>query len=269
MLKQFKPITPSLRHLKLLNLSNFFLRIKRLKSKSKNVTRKYGHNNQGRYTSYHKGGGHKRIYRILNQKEYNFSIVEGLEYDPFHSAFLMRLFDPLLSKFAYQIAPNNIKRGDIVRFNINNFKQKLGHTTVLQNIPIGSVIYNISFNAKTNTKLATAAGMYAQVIQKTNKFCLLKLKSGMFRYFPLNSIATLGRASNINHKLINYGKAGRTRWLNKRPTVRGVAMNPIDHPHGGGAGKTSSGRPCSTPWGKLTRGVRTSKKKSIYLFNTK
>ena len=271
-MKIFKPLTPSLRQVKLLNYKNIFIKKKYLKTSIKHITRHYGHNNKGRLTSYHKGGGHKRLYRLLNNtKLFDLSIIEGFEYDPFRSAFLMRLFNPLSLSFCYQIAPQNIKIGNIIRFNTKKTTYFIGSTTLLKNIPIGSFIYNLSFHSNNKTKLATSAGMYAQIIQHKGSLTLIKLKSGQFRYFPNNVYASIGRVSNVDHRYINYGKAGRIRWLNKRPTVRGVAMNPIDHPHGGGAGKTSSARPCCTPWGKLTRGVptRNLKKNNIYYISNR
>lgn len=139
---------------------------------------------------------------------------------------------------------------------------KIGHALSLDRIPLGSFIHNISLIPGKKSQLARAAGNYAQLIQKDQKYAKLKLRSGEQRFVSLNCTATLGTVSNENHNLISIGKAGRSRWLNKRPTVRGVAMNPVDHPHGGGQGKTSGGRPSVTPWGKPTKGQPTSRSKN-------
>lgn len=272
-LKTFKPTTPTLRHLKLINLQKYKLNKLLLKTQIKNITRKYGHNNKGHYTSFHKGGGHKRVYRFLNMRSFSYyAIVTHLEYDPYRTAFLMQLYNPFLKKYFYQLAPQNIRKGSVIRFKLNKTKLKLGHTTVLKNIAVGTIIHNISFNSYPNTKtrIASSAGLYAQLIQKSKTFCKIKLKSGRIRYIPKLSVASVGKISNPDHKLIKLGKAGRSRWLNRRPIVRGVAMNPIDHPHGGGAGKTSAGRPSVSPWGKLTKNVPTrNKKKNNYIIEKK
>lgn len=259
-LKHYRPLTPSLRFLKQIKYS-FLLKKKKLKSLSKKIVRKFGHMNNGQYSSYHKGGGHKRIFRILNQQPYNLGIIEGLEYDPYRSSFILRIFNLETKKSFYQLASEHLQRGDLVHYNLTFFEPQLGVTSYLQLFPVGSIFHNVQFYKNSQSKFAISAGTYVQLIQKTEKTCLLKLPSGKLKYFSLDIIGTFGRTSNIFHKLKCYGKAGRIRWLNKRPTVRGVAMNPIDHPHGGGQGKTSAGRPSVTPWGKLTKGFKTVKQK--------
>lgn len=265
-LKLYKPKTPTLRFLKTINYQ-FLLKIQKLKKFSKKIKRTFGHNNQGRYTSYHKGGGHKKIYRFLNNNLEFQGIIEGIEYDPYRTSFILRVYNLITKTNFYQLASDNLKRGDLIQTNLTSFKPKLGYSSILKLIPVGAILHNLQFFYKSKSRVAVAAGTYVQLIQKFPKQCLLKLCSGEFKFFSLNCIATFGRTSNLEHKLKSYGKAGRTRWLNKRPTVRGVAMNPIDHPHGGGQGKTAAGRPSCTPWGKLTKGVKTVKKKKIFLFN--
>jgi len=158
----------------------------------------------------------------------------------------------------YRLAPAMIKRGDIIRFQQKHFTYKIGHIAPLAILPYGAQICNLPITNKSKKTFSCAAGTYAQIIQKNTKYCVLKLSSGELRYMLSTTYGTFGRISNGEHKLITIGKAGRTRWLNKRPIVRGVAMNPIDHPHGGGQGKTSAGRPSVSPWGRLTKGVKTS-----------
>lgn len=261
-LKQYKPITPSQRFLKQINYLQL-LKIKKLKFYSKKIHRSFGKTRTGQLSSYHKGGGHKRIYRFLNQVVYETGIIEGLEYDPNRSSFLVRVFNLQTKKSFYQLASDYLQRGDIISYNFTYCEPKLGNTTLLDCIPLGTIIHNVQFKFNSKTKFSIAAGTYSQIIQKFQNNCLIRLSSGQLRYFPLNIFGTFGRTSNSEHQLRNYGKAGRIRWLNKRPTVRGVAMNPIDHPHGGGQGKTSAGRPSVTPWGKLTKGVKTVKNKKF------
>lgn len=257
-IKKFVATTPSLRFLKQVNYLNVFLKKKKIKQQCFGIHRCFGRNNSGRITSYHKGGGCKRVYRRITRSFSEFSIVEGLEYDPFRTAFLMRVFDIKTKSLHYQIAPQGIKRGDVLRFTYSNFKPKIGHSTFLSKLPLGSNIYNINFSVNNLLKSASvSAGTCSRIIQKTDKHCVIRLSSGHLRYFPLNAIGCFGKVSNKDHRLICIGKAGRSRWLNRRPIVRGVAMNPIDHPHGGGQGKTSAGRPSVSPWGKLTKGVKT------------
>jgi len=171
----------------------------------------------------------------------------------------------------YILAPEGLKKGDIIQSgpnsNLNN-----GSSLPLSNIPIGSIIHNISLNPFEKGKLIRSAGTSAQLLQKlSNKYAKIRLNSGELRLILLNCSATLGKVSNINHKKIKLGKAGRSRWLNKRPHVRGVAMNPVDHPHGGGEGKTSGGRPSVTPQGKITKGkpTRSKKKSNIFILETR
>ena len=254
---KFRPVTPSLRGAKLLQ-KPFLWKKKYLKSNTKGFSRSYGRNNFGRITSYHRGGGNKKLYRKVDFCRFSTSgIVEGIEYDPFRTAFLARVYNQELKTHAYIIAPKNIFLGATICSG-DKAEIQLGHSLPLERIPVGSLIHNVAFCSKKRGQVARAAGSYAQLIQKTRTYARLRLMSGEQRLFPLNSYATLGVVSNENSKLINLGKAGRKRWQNRRPYVRGVAMNPVDHPHGGGEGKTSGGRPSVTPWGKPARGAKTS-----------
>ena len=255
--KKIRPVTPSLRRVKLLQ-KPFLWKNKFLKSQTKGFTRSFGRNGFGRITSYHRGGGHKKLYRNIDfERVTTRGFVEGIEYDPFRTAFLARLYNREQKSHFYIIAPKNLFCGSFV--NSGNLADiQLGHSLPLEKIPVGSLVHNISSSVKKRGQIARAAGTFAQLIQKTRYYARLRLMSGEQRLFPLNSQATLGIVSNENLKLINLGKAGRNRWKNKRPHVRGVAMNPVDHPHGGGEGKTSGGRPSVTPWGKPTKGPKTS-----------
>lgn len=258
-LKYYKPITSSQRFLKQINYSHLS-KFKKLKFYSKSIHRSFGKMRNGQLSSYHKGGGHKRIYRFINSVIYNSGIVENLEYDPNRSAFLVRVFNLQTKKSFYQLASEYLQRGDIISFNFNYSEPTLGSSSSLYYMPLGTIIHNVQFSKNSKNKFSIAAGTYSQIIQKSDFTCIIKLSSGQLRTFPLTLLGTYGRTSNIEHQLRNYGKAGRIRWLNKRPTVRGVAMNPIDHPHGGGQGKTTAGRHPVTPWGKLTKGVKTVKR---------
>lgn len=259
-IRRYNPTTSSSRFLKQINYQNIFLKKKKIRSLCVNIPRTYGCNIYGRRTSYHKGGGCKRLYRIQNTVEFEFGFVDGLEYNPYSSAFLARVYDIKKRRVFYQIAPQYLSRGCRISFNkkkmLTNF---VGNTTQIQNMPLGSIIHNVRFRTLYRTAFAKSAGAFAQLVYRTAKSWIVKLPSGELKHVPLASIGTYGIVSNLAHKQRNYGKAGRRRWMNFRPIVRGVAMNPIDHPHGGGQGKTSAGRPSVSPWGKLTKGVKTRK----------
>jgi len=253
-LKKFKPTTSSRRHLILLKLSDIN-KTPLLKHKIFGLKKLAGRNNSGKITTYHKGAGHKRKFRILDsiEKKNSIGIVCSIEYDPNRSGNIAAIFDFCTKKYFYILAPLNLTMGDIIKTG-EKAEINLGHTLLLDKIPVGSFIYNVSteqFSFKS--KLSKAAGAYSYLIEKTNKFCKLKLSSGKITTISTKCYATLGIVSNNFHYLTMLGKAGRARWLNKRPKVRGVAMNPIDHPHGGGEGKTSGGRSSVTPWGKPTK----------------
>ena len=216
-----------------------------------------GRNNAGRITAWQKGGGHKRAYRIIDFKRDKFgipSIVESVEYDPNRSARIALL------KYAdgerrYILAPVGVNVGDTL-VSGPDVEIKNGNALPVKNIPTGTTVHNVELWTGQGGKLARSAGSYAQLIAKEEKFSQVKLMSGEVRFIPSNCMATIGQVGNIEWENISIGKAGRNRWLGKRPTVRGVAMNPVDHPLGGGEGKSSGGRPPVSPWGR-PEGVKT------------
>lgn len=262
MLKKFNPITPSQRNLIRLtnvNLSNKPL----LKNKIKGLKTGSGRNCFGRITSRHKGGGHKQRYRKidLNRSTNSVGIILSIEYDPNRSANIASIYDLANHKYFYVLASKNIKVGDILKSG-SIAEVKNGHSLPLSKIPVGSYIHNVSLQTKGNSKISRAAGTFCELIEKNTHTALIKLCSGELRYVPASCFATIGTVSNDLLFLTTIGKAGRSRWLNKRPKVRGVAMNPVDHPHGGGEGKTSGGKTSVTPWGKPGKGKKTSNSKS-------
>ena len=221
-----------------------------------------GRNNTGRITVRHHGGGHKRKYRMIDFKRRKFDVaatVERLEYDPNRTAFiaLLKYED---GELAYILAPQRVKAGDKV---IAGEKVDIvpGNALPLKNIPVGTIVHNIELKVGKGAQIARSAGTYAQVVGKDAGYAMLRLASGEQRLVHENCIATVGAVSNADHSNQKLGKAGRKRWAGIRPTVRGVAMNPVDHPHGGGEGRTSGGRHPVTPWGKPTKGRRTRDKK--------
>jgi len=263
-----------------------------IKKLSKGLTKNSGRNNYGRITVRHRGGGHKRKYRQIDFKRtFTKAIVKQIEYDPNRTAFIARiehqtivknlnLSKPLVTekttrnlisenlknlsklKESYILAPKNLYAGMEIVCD-NETPIQIGNSMLLQNIPIGSLIHNISLKPNKQGQYIRAAGTYGQLIQKTQKYARIKLPSGEHRYVPLNCMATLGIVSNEEHMNEQLGKAGRSRWLGRRPAVRGVAMNPVDHPHGGGEGKTGTKRPSVTPWARHTKGKPTRKAKKI------
>ncbi len=229
-------MTPSQRNYRPLDRQSL-IRIRPLKAFTKRHISPKGRN--GHIIAWHRGGGHPKAWRRLN---FYTGIVEGLENDPHRSPWLARLFNPDLHKHGYTQASNRIQRGSLITNDPST-----GCNMPLTNIPIGSLIHNL------NCSILRAAGTCGHLIQKTITHGRVKLASGEQRYFSLNSLASIGRLSGENRKITRLGKAGRKRWLGRRPKVRGVAINPVDHPHGGGEGRTSGGRPSVTPWGKPTK----------------
>ena len=261
-LKTFKPITSSIRNL--IQLNNTDLQKKpALKSKIKGLNKKAGKNFTGKITSYHKGGGHKKKYRKINffRTIDSTGIILGIEYDPYRSSNIASVYDTLSKNFYYIIAPKNLKIGDVIKTG-KNAEPKNGHSLPISKIPIGSLIHNVAPKTNSKSQISRSAGTFSQLIEKTSTYGRIKLSSGEQRKISINCFATIGVVSNEFFLLTTLGKAGRSRWLNKRPHVRGVAMNPIDHPHGGGEGKTSGGRTSVTPWGKPTKNGKTSRSKN-------
>jgi large subunit ribosomal protein L2 len=260
-LKTFKPVTPSQRQLVIVDRSELW-KGKPVKSLTEGLSKTGGRNNKGRITAWHRGGGHKRRYRLVDFKRRKFDVpgtVERLEYDPNRSAFiaLVRYED---GELAYILAPQRLKAGDRVvageRIDI-----RPGNAAPLRAIPIGTVVHNVEMKPGKGGQIARAAGTYVQLVGRDGDYAQLRLTSGEIRVVRQECMATVGAVSNPDHQNINLGKAGRSRWLGRRPHVRGVAMNPIDHPHGGGEGRTSGGRHPVTPWGKPTKGARTRRNK--------
>ena len=231
---------------------------KPLKSQTKFWKSSTGRNNKGRITSWHRGGGHSKLYRNIDLKRKETQgIIVGLEYDPHRSSYLARVFNPDTKKQNYIIAPTGIKRGDVIRSNSKRNGIQNGHSKSLRNIMTGSFIHNLSLSVNGNAKILRAPGAYGLILKRTKNLAKIKLKSGQSRWFDIKTIATNGIVSNTDSRFNKLRKAGQSRWLGRRPIVRGVAMNPVDHPHGGGEGKTSGGRPSVTPWGKPTKGPST------------
>ena len=260
-LKQYKPTTPGQRGLVLVDRTALW-KGKPEKALTEGLRGHGGRNNFGRITARRRGGGHKRRYRIVDFKRAKCDVpatVERLEYDPNRSGFiaLIRYED---GEPAYILAPQRLSAGDTVVAG-RSVDVKPGNAMPLQNIPVGTIIHNIEMKRGKGGQIARAAGTYAQLIGKDQGYAQLRLNSGELRMVRAECMATVGAVSNPDQQNVKMGKAGRSRWLGKRPSVRGVAMNPIDHPHGGGEGKSSGGRHPVTPWGKPTKGKRTRNSK--------
>ncbi len=256
-LKQFKPVTPSLRGTVLIDRSELH-KGKPVKGLTVGKTHSGGRNNHGRTTSFFRGGGHKQSYRIVDFKRRKYdmpAVVERLEYDPNRTAFIA-LIKYQDGELAYILAPQRLKAGDQVvagaRVDI-----KPGNAMPLAAIPVGTIIHNIELKQGAGGKIARAAGNYAQLVGKDAGYAQLKLQSGEVRVVRAECMATIGAVSNADNMNQSIGKAGRNRWLGRRPHNRGVVMNPVDHPHGGGEGRTSGCRHPVTPWGKPTKGYKT------------
>ncbi|WP_336276708.1 50S ribosomal protein L2 [Bartonella sp. CB178] len=265
-LKHFNPITPGQRQLVVVDRSGLY-KGKPIKALTEGLSSKGGRNNRGRITARFQGGGHKRCYRFVDFKRLKRDIsakVERLEYDPNRTAFiaLIRYED---GKLDYILAPQRLGIGDSVIAG-SNVDVKLGNAMPLANMPVGTIIHNVEMKPGKGGQIARSAGTYAQLVGRDQGMAILRLSSGEQRLVPSGCFATVGAVSNPDHGNISNGKAGRSRWRGKRPHVRGVAMNPVDHPHGGGEGRTSGGRHPVSPWGKLTKGKRTRSNKATDKF---
>jgi len=260
-LKTYNPTTPGRRGLVLVDRAGLW-KGKPEKSLTEGLRNKGGRNNNGRITARRRGGGHKRRYRIIDFKRLKHDVeatVLRLEYDPNRTAFIA------LIKYAdgepsYILAPQRLREGDKI-ISGDTVEIKPGNAMPMQNIPVGTIIHNVEMKVGKGGQIARSAGTYAQIIGKDQGYAQLRLNSGELRMVRAECMATVGAVSNPDQQNIKLGKAGRKRWLGKRPSVRGVAMNPIDHPHGGGEGRTSGGRHPVTPWGKPTKGKRTRSNK--------
>jgi len=260
--KKFRPVTPTLRY-KTVNSFEEVTKATPEKSLLGPLAKSGGRNNQGRMTMRRRGGGHKRRYRIVDFKRDKIGVpgkVAAIEYDPNRSAFIA-LIHYADGEKRYIIAPQGLLVGaEIVSG--PEAPVAVGNSMPLARIPLGSVVHNVEMNPGRGAQMARSAGAEVQLLGRDGGRAQLRLPSGETREVPEACMATIGKASNTEHGNIVLGKAGRSRWLGRRPKVRGVAMNPIDHPHGGGEGKTSGGRHPVTPWGKPTKGYKTRKRKN-------
>ena len=260
-LKKYNPTSPGQRGLVTVDRSALH-KGKPVKKLTEGLTKSGGRNNSGHITSWQKGGGHKRRYRLVDFKRRKMDVeatVDRIEYDPNRTAFIA-LITYADGEQSYILAPQRLAAGDKV---ISSAKAdiKPGNALPLSSIPIGTIVHNVEMKAGKGGQIARSAGTYVQLIGRDQSYSILRLASGEVRMVRSECMATIGAVSNSDQQNIKLGKAGRSRWLGRRPSVRGVAMNPIDHPHGGGEGKTSGGRHPVTPWGKPTKGKRTRNNK--------
>src|SRR3954447_9499944 len=259
-IRRYKPTSPGRRFM---SVSTFEEITKKKPEKSllEPVTKKGGRNNNGRITTRHQGGGHKRRYRVIDFKRRKDGVpakVAAIEYDPNRSA-RIALLHYLDGEKAYILAPSNLRVGAMVQSG-PDADIKVGNALPLENIPTGTLVHNVELKPGQGAKMARSAGSGIQLVAKDQGFAVLRLPSGEMRRVALTCRATIGQVGNVDHQNINWGKAGRNRWKGKRPAVRGSAMNPVDHPHGGGEGKSKGGRHPVTPWGVPTLGKRTRSK---------
>jgi large subunit ribosomal protein L2 len=265
-LKTFNPTTPSRRGLVLVNRSDLW-KGRPVKKLTEGKTKKGGRNNTGRITARRIGGGHKQRYRKIDFKRGKTGVnatVERLEYDPNRTAFIALVaYDD--GEQAYILAPQRLRVGDKVRAG-EDADIKPGNALPLKSIPVGTIIHNVELKPGKGGQIARSAGTYVQLVGKDAGYALIRLSSGEQRMVRGECMATVGAVSNPDQQNIKLGHAGRKRWKGKRPSVRGVAMNPIDHPHGGGEGRTSGGRHPVTPWGKPTKGAKTRNNKATDRF---
>ena len=259
-IRRYKPTSPGRRFM---SVSTFEEITKKRPEKSllEPVTKKGGRNSNGRITTRHQGGGHKRRYRVIDFKRVKDGVpakVAAIEYDPNRSARIALLHYADGAK-AYILAPSQLRVGATVESG-PNADIKVGNALPLENIPTGTLVHNVELKPGGGAKMARSAGSGIQLVAKDGPHAVLRLPSGEMRRVPLTCRATVGQVGNVEHQNINWGKAGRNRWKGKRPSVRGSAMNPVDHPHGGGEGKSKGGRHPVTPWGVPTLGKRTRSK---------
>ena len=260
-IKKYKPTTPSRRSM----TGSTFGEITRTKPHRpllRPLKERAGRNREGRITMRRRGGGHKKRYRVIDFKRDKFNIpakVVSIEYDPNRTSYIALLFYRDGEK-RYIIAPQDLKVGDEL-ISGENVDISVGNVLPLRNIPPGTIIHNVELTKGKGAQMARGAGTFAQILAKEGKYAHLRLSSGELRKVLLDCLATIGQVGNIDWRSISLGKAGRTRHFGWRPKVRGVAMNPVDHPHGGGEGKSSGGRHPVTPWGKPTKGYKTRKSK--------
>ena len=262
--KSYKPTTPSRRQMTVIDYSELS-KVAPEKSLLEPMKKTSGRNSYGRITVRHHGGGNRRKYRVIDFKRNKADMpatVLTLEYDPNRTAFIA-LVQYEDGEKRYIVAPNGLKVGDVIESGVNA-DIKPGNALPLANIPVGTFIHNVELYPGKGAQLARAAGIMAQLMAKEGDYALIRLPSGELRNVPVNCMATIGQVSNLEHENVNLGKAGRRRHMGWRPTVRGSVMNPCDHPHGGGEGKSPIGRPGPvTPWGKPALGYKTRKKNKL------
>ena len=265
----FKPTTPARRKMTVATFEEI-TKTTPEKSLLVSMSKTAGRNSQGRITSRHRGGGVKRKYRIIDLKRDKDNIparVKAIEYDPYRTAYIA-LLSYADGEKRYILQPNGLKVGDVIESG-SDADIKVGNALMLADIPVGTTVHNIEMTPGKGGQIARSAGSSAQLMAKEGKYAQLRLPSGEFRLLNQRCKATIGQVGNISHELITLGKAGKSRYLGNRPHVRGSAMNPVDHPHGGGEGRTPIGRPSPmTPWGKKALGLKTrkkSKKSDMYI----
>jgi large subunit ribosomal protein L2 len=265
-LKHFNPTSPGRRALVLVDRSELH-KGKPEKSLLEGLSKKGGRSSNGRVTVRFRGGGAKRLYRIIDFKRRKFgvsAVVQTIEYDPNRTAFIA-LIKYADGELAYILAPQRLKVGDEV-IAAEKVDVKPGNASPLRSLPIGTIIHNVELKPLKGGQMARSAGAYAQLVGRAEGYAQIRLGSGELRMVQDGCMATVGAVSNADHMNENLGKAGRVRHLGRRPHVRGVAMNPVDHPHGGGEGRTSGGRHPVTPWGKPTKGRKTRSNKATDKF---
>jgi large subunit ribosomal protein L2 len=266
-LKTYNPTSPGRRQLITTDRSELWNGAP-VKALTVGLSSKGGRNNAGRITAYHRGGGHKRSYRIVDFKRVKWDAVgtvERLEYDPNRTAWIA------LVKYedgdqAYIVAPQRLTAGDKVVSSQQTVDVKPGNAMPLERMPVGTIVHNVEMKPRKGGQIARSAGTYAQYVGRDSGWAILRLNSGEQRRVHGTCLATVGAVSNQDHGNTSIGKAGRSRWLGRKPVNRGVTMNPVDHPHGGGEGRTSGGRHPVSPWGKPTKGKKTRSNKSTDKF---
>ncbi len=263
----YNPTSPGRRQLITTDRSELW-KGKPVKALTEGLSKKGGRNNTGRTTAYHRGGGHKRSYRIVDFKRVKFDLVgtvERLEYDPNRTAWIA-LVNYEDGEQAYIVAPQRLSAGDKVVSSMQTVDVKPGNAMPLERMPVGTIVHNVEMKPRKGGQIARSAGAYAQYVGRDAGWAILRLNSGEQRRVHGSCLATVGAVSNQDHSNTSIGKAGRNRWLGKKPVNRGVTMNPVDHPHGGGEGRTSGGRHPVTPWGKPTKGKKTRSNKATDKF---
>jgi large subunit ribosomal protein L2 len=259
-IRKYKSTSSGRRHMTVARFSDITKK-KPERALTEALKRSGGRNNLGRTTSFHRGGGHKRKYRVIDFKRDKWDVagkVASIEYDPNRSA-RIALLNYADGEKRYILAPVGLKIGDVVQTS-ERAEIHPGNVMPLRVLPLGTIVHNVELKPGKGGQMARSAGAAVQLMAREGKYAQLKLPSGETRMVLVNCLATVGQVGNLDHENVSLGKAGRSRWLGRRPNVRGVAMNPVDHPHGGGEGRSSGGRHPVTPWGVPTKGHKTRKK---------